>query len=70
MRRVNDGIEKMYGNANILGVVREQKLLWLGRIQRMYDARLRNKILNTIFGEQTGRPKLRGRADVESDLNC
>lgn len=51
MTKTNGEIE-MYGNDNTLGVVKAQRLRWLGHIQRTNDSRLPKKIINTKIGEK------------------
>ncbi|XP_050509456.1 uncharacterized protein LOC126886518 [Diabrotica virgifera virgifera] len=70
IRRPNVELERMYGEPNIVGIVKSQRLRWLGHIQRMPNTRLPKKILTGGIGgkKKKGRPKTRWKKDVEKDI--
>jgi hypothetical protein len=71
LRRTNQELNALYGEENIVGVVKAQRLRWLGHLVRMGEQRTPNKIYRTKVGgkRRRGRPKSQWKKEVYEDLN-
>ncbi|KAJ8918173.1 hypothetical protein NQ315_014039 [Exocentrus adspersus] len=70
IRRTNEEIKNLYGEASIGSVIRAQRLRWLGHIERMNNVRIPKLLMERTIGgkRRRGRPKARWKAEVEKDL--
>ncbi|VEN37593.1 unnamed protein product [Callosobruchus maculatus] len=70
IRRSNMELKSLYEHPSITGVVKAQRLRWLGHVARMSDRRIPKKIQTCAIGmkKRRGRPKSRWRQQVEEDL--
>jgi hypothetical protein len=73
MWRIQNNIEidKLIEGADIVRFVKAQRIKWLGRIQRMEQARPNRKLLEwkPMGTRPVGRPRQRWQEDVMEDLN-
>lgn len=70
VRRSNEELKTLYKETNIIGIVRSQRLRWLGHIERMSEERVPRMIITRTIGgkKRQGRPRTRWKTDVERDL--
>ncbi|KAJ8916877.1 hypothetical protein NQ315_013345 [Exocentrus adspersus] len=70
IRRTNEEINNLYGEASIVSVVRARRLSWLGHIERLTNVRIPKLLMERTIGgkRRRGRPKARWKAEVEKDL--
>lgn len=71
IRRTNKELEELYGEQNIVGYVKTQRLRWLGHLTRMKETRVPKKIWEVDFvgTKRRGRPRSRWWTEVQEDLN-
>lgn len=69
-RRSNYELQELYKEPNIVGIVKAQRLRWLGHIVRMPEERVPKRILKSEIGgrKRRGRPRERWRDEVEEDV--
>lgn len=69
-RRTNLEVRELYQEPDIIGVVKAQRIRWLGHVSRMEEERVPNKALKTELGgaRRRGRPKTRWKKELEEDL--
>lgn len=73
LRRTNQELDYLYNEATIIGVVKSQRIRWLGHLVRMGEERIPNRILKMNMGgmrKRRGRPKSKWKCEVQEDLNC
>lgn len=70
-RRTNKELQEMYSEADIIGVVKAQRIRWLGHLIRMGRERVPNKIWTADVGgrRRQGRPRSQWKTEVQEDLN-
>lgn len=70
VRRTNQELQDLYSEPNIVGVIKGQRMRWLGHVQRMPEYRMPKQILRSSLSgrRRRGRPKTRWRKEVEGDL--
>lgn len=69
-RRSNKELEHLYGEANIVQVVKGNRMRWMGHVTRMNQDRLPRKILERSLGarKRRGRPRARWQEEVKKDM--
>lgn len=55
----NREVMELYGNTDIVNIVRGQRLRWLGLTWRLYDERLVKRVFSCVLSgkKRRGRPK-------------
>jgi hypothetical protein len=68
--RSNLEIDKLIKGADIVRFIKAQRIIWLGHIQRMDQARPNRKVLDwkRVGNRPIGRPRQRWQEDVVEDL--
>jgi len=68
--RTNGELEEMSKGENIVKWIKEQRIRWLGHLERMEEDRMPKKIFaQTLEGtRRRGRPRKRWKVEVERDL--
>ncbi|XP_018576050.1 uncharacterized protein LOC108914683 [Anoplophora glabripennis] len=69
-RRTNNEIKELYKEPDIIGVIKAQRIRWLGHITRMHSERVPARIINCKIGNtrRQGRPRVRWKKEVEDDM--
>ena len=71
-RRFNHELHQLYNEPDVVKFIKINRLRWLGHVLRMNEERVRLKVLNTNHdgNRRPGRPKIRWKDAVESDLKA
>ncbi|KAJ8954092.1 hypothetical protein NQ318_004397 [Aromia moschata] len=69
-RRTNREIYDIFKEPNIIGIVRAQRMRWIGHVVRMKDHRIQKMVLihEVGGGKRRGRPRQRWKKAVEDDI--
>ncbi|KAJ8940693.1 hypothetical protein NQ318_017666 [Aromia moschata] len=69
-RRTNREIYDLFKEPNIIGIVRAQRMRWIGHVVRMKDHRIPKMVLIHEIGggKRLGRPRQRWKKAVEDDI--
>ncbi|KAJ8950564.1 hypothetical protein NQ318_015697 [Aromia moschata] len=69
-RRTNREIYDLFKEPNIIGIVRAQRIRWIGHVVRMKDHRIPKMVLIHEIGggKRLGRPRQRWKKAVEDDI--
>lgn len=70
IRRTNEDLRALYGEPSITGIIKAQRLRWLGHVERMQPTRTPKMILTQEIGgkKRKGRPRKRWQKEVEDDI--
>jgi hypothetical protein len=68
--RTKRELEEMNGGENIVKLIKGQRIIWLGHLERMGEDRIHKKIfIQELEGSRRrGRPRKRWKEEVERDL--
>ena len=71
-RRTNEEIGMLFKEPNLIGVIKAQRIGWMGHIGRMPQERMAKQILDFKLSgrRRRGRPKPRWKKEVEEDVKC